>query len=571
MSRPVPEPARPPLRQARGQERVPLPDLDDIMGPIEEAEEERSELPPPPPSRPRPRGRQPTIWERLAIKNYGDQDPGKAAAYMEKRGIDPDFDQGFTWHDPTVDILGDIATGVAGSVGGIAGAGVAGLPGAAGGAALGAAGARTGIKALANLARSELEPSWASVGREGLLEGALTPLMGAGAHSGLISKGLHSATRPVKWFFDRAAGINPDVQKQLARMTGREGRDETLKELAAMPAISKTPGVGMRPLSDLSRPLMENAWLASRDAVGKADKAINTVLGKARAIKPSEAGIGPKWFQNLKMGEGGEQKLQRLFQELGDAPEIKGLKLFEKGAQTNDPISARGMRRIHDYLGRNRDWIGPDADKARKSIFAALNKRTRGKLEEPWKNYGRATQDVKWLRSQNKGEDILLHSDVKGVRPRPNMGPEAKHAFFKDFADAPLEATPRIKGLHDILKRHRGEDEATKRVGGLAQKINAYELGRKKPGRVRLGDLMTEGKSRAAINNMVEALGTPISNWYNAVLHGPDVMQAGGMADWIRRGGRTPWWKHAAWEGAREIPFKGPAREAGMLALEPES
>ena len=110
--------------------------------------------------------RQPTLSERLALKTYQDISPKKVQAYMQKRGIDPNFDEGFTWHDFSLDILGDLVTGSAsaatGSVGFFAGGGplspLTSVPTALAAGTAGGTGARMSLAALAKLFGSELAP-----------------------------------------------------------------------------------------------------------------------------------------------------------------------------------------------------------------------------------------------------------------------------------------------------------------------------------------------------------------------------------------------------------------------------
>ena len=450
------ERTRVPLR--RGDERVDVMDLDDLLGAAEqEAEDVTGVLPVAPLGPPPSRGRQPTIFERYAIKNWGDQDPARAAEYMAKRGIDPNFDEGFTWHDPTIDIAEDVGSAVAGGAGGVAGAITGGLPGAVAGASLGSGAARTGGKALANILRSELEPTWGSVGRSALTEGIGTAALGAGAQSGLLAKGLGTLATPVRWAADKASGIDPAIRGVLNQMTGRAGRAATLKELDAMPPLTTAPGAQMRPLSKLADPLMEETWAVAKAARDAAAKDLDKALRHRELAMPlSKAGLDANWWREIeRSGVKGVDNMKRIVRELDLPDDIAGTS-FGKAmtdsiqGKADAPISARGLRRIYEWLGQNRDWIGHQADVGRNKITNALMKRSRGALEKPWNQMGKTTQDLKWVRSQNKGEDALLHSNVPRMRPRPNVQPEARHNLFTDLGEAGAEGTPRIQGMADI-------------------------------------------------------------------------------------------------------------------------
>ena len=127
--------------------------------------------------------RQPTLSERLLIKTYGETAPEKVARYIAERGIDPDFDVGVTWHDPTVDIAGDIVTGIGGGLGALAGVPFGGLLGATGGAMAGGALTKG---ALGALAPEEVRPELADSLKQGALEEGLgTVAFGAGRIPGI--------------------------------------------------------------------------------------------------------------------------------------------------------------------------------------------------------------------------------------------------------------------------------------------------------------------------------------------------------------------------------------------------
>ena len=167
--------------------------------------------------------RQPTLNERTTMKLFEYDSPVKVVEYMKKRGIDPNYDEGLSWHDPTVDILGDAAAMI-GNIGGytagstigglgslIAGTAVGGpgagvaasVPGTLGGgmagSAVGGTAVRSGINALGKVLTPHLAPDdWGAttknIFKEEALMAALLDKGGLGSQAiKLAGKGLKGA------------------------------------------------------------------------------------------------------------------------------------------------------------------------------------------------------------------------------------------------------------------------------------------------------------------------------------------------------------------------------------------
>ena len=238
--------------------------------------------------------RQPTLSERLAIKTYQDISPKKVRGYMEKRGIDPNFDEGFTWHDFTTDIVGDLATGTAAGVAGGAGFLAAGGPaslltsvptalatGTAGGTA-----SRLGLAALAKMFGSELAPEDMGEAKNRIIkeEALASALFGAGPAKGVaqvLGRGLlkgagkgagylarkvpETAKKALKDTVEPALEGMMNIEKGIGsyvdRLTKRWkklSKSDRKKRLEAITKRSHDPGGGQDGVKNIARSVFGN-------------------------------------------------------------------------------------------------------------------------------------------------------------------------------------------------------------------------------------------------------------------------------------------------------------------------
>ena len=484
-----------------------------------------------------PRGRQPTLSERLAIKTFEAQAPGKVEAYMERRGIDPDFDRGFSWHDPTIDIAGDVARAVGAGAGGVLGltAGVPGGPagslaGAGAGAAAGSAATGAGLKGLAHLLSPEVAPTAGSVAKEAAVEGALTPLLGAGAQSGLISRALHGVG-PGRWLRNlvrNIAGVDEQALQTLNRMTGRQGRKGTLKLLKDQKALETAVDGRIKPFHGLTDDPLYDTALAGRGARKEAAKSLEREIKKAPPLTLRDVGLTPEWLEGMKKRFGGSGPYRQMVQALEDGIP-GGFKRAQKSMAGKATVNRKTLRELYTYLGENRDNLGPPADALRNSIanrFSMMRPRIKG----PWQDVARKEQAWKTLLRENQGEDPILFQNLWEAPAGRNITPALRKKTYDELAKDPRKGSLLLDHLQGMAGGRADYEKLGRTVRGL-------ELGRKEV--VPMADVPYLTKPAFFLGRVVNKAATPILNWYNQVERGPWVSKIGGLHDWARRGGEV--------------------------------
>ena len=505
--------------------------------------------------------RQPTLVERAKINILGGSSPDKAAKYMRDRGIDPDFDRGFSWHDVTLDAVDDIAKAAGGAVGGIAGAGAgAGLmsvPAMAAGAALGHGAVGTGIKGLAHLIEPELAPTGGRVAKEAATEGALAGLLGVGPRSGVLSKTL-ARTWPMTWlksWADQAAGVRgqPGITK-VARDTLNKMTDvrtprgrKMLEEVRGLPRVGTGAGGDMRVFPKLLDPLIEESGAGA----GRKVKNLAEIFDKeVRKVPPLDL-KGVKLDDFAQGSRSSKQAMLNAMDDVLDDPRDISLALAGKKKLTGPQL-----RNIYDSLGRHRERIGPGADRLREEIRARMiNATPGGTLGSFWKGLTDAKKTDKGLRAFNEGEPFTLFKGLKESKPMPNITPEMRGSVWDALGNETGMVAPLLQRLQKGAGRGTDYGRAARSVRGMNLGLSLT------PGSKRLPYATSAAVTAPQVLNQMPM---QISNVFNEVASGPGVSPAGGLMDWIARGGKVPLARELKWEGA-----KAPVKRAAQRYLEP--
>ena len=281
--------------------------------------------------------RQPTLSERFALKTFQDISPEKIGPYMEKRGIDPDFDEGTTWEDFTVDILGDIGTGAASTVGAGMGAGL-GLPGMLGGSFAGGTLARTAIGAGGRALGMELAPDDLGETAKGIAtqEALGTALFGGGPAKGLVQYGggkvlkggaslLRAGANKVppalkEWlkdsfepFLERAMGIKEGIGHGVDRIAKgwktypKEKRNRLLKSIKDRSFDPSDGNKGTRNMAraiygsveDMNPNKLVNFYKHAKRSIGENNERLGKALRKNNNYDTDFVGGNPEKHMNL--------------------------------------------------------------------------------------------------------------------------------------------------------------------------------------------------------------------------------------------------------------------------------